>query len=156
MSAFDSIRNSFRRWQGPEDEVEDVQEIGMHTIETDRITPSQPKPVQSSSSGKVFTYNASTTLRLVVNKPKKYSDAAEIADLYKNKTTVIIMFKDTNKDLANRIIDFIGGVSYATGGNIKRISDTTYVLAPYNVDISGDFIEEINNISGEDLFEDLD
>ena len=50
-----------------------------------------------------------------------------------------------------------GGVSYITDGELKRIGDTTYVLAPYNVDISGDFIEEINNISGsEDIFDSLD
>lgn len=111
----------------------------------------------SQAGSKVFTFNASTTLHLVVNRPKKYSDAAEIAELYKNKTTVILMFNNTNKDIANRLIDFLGGVSYITDGELKRIGDTTYVLAPYNVDISGDFIEEINNISGsEDIFDTLD
>lgn len=149
MSAFDSIKNSFKKWQGEEDETEEY----IEKVAEEADAPAQAKP--STNSSKIFTYNASTTLHIVVNKPKKYSDAAEIADLYKNKTTVIIMFKDTNKDLANRIIDFIGGVSYITDGNIKRIGDTTYVLAPYNVDISGEFIEEINNISGEDIFDDL-
>ena len=111
----------------------------------------------ASAGSKVFTFNASTTLHLVVNRPKKYSDAAEIAELYKNKTTVILMFNNTNKDIANRLIDFLGGVSYITDGELKRIGDTTYVLAPYNVDISGDFIEEINNISGsDDIFDTLD
>ena len=67
------------------------------------------------------------------------------------------MFNNTNKDIANRLIDFLGGVSYITDGELKRIGDTTYVLAPYNVDISGDFIEEINNISGsDDIFDTLD
>lgn len=111
----------------------------------------------ATAGSKVFTFNASTTLHLVVNRPKKYSDAAEIAELYKNKTTVILMFNNTNKDIANRLIDFLGGVSYITDGELKRIGDTTYVLAPYNVDISGDFIEEINNISGsDDIFDTLD
>lgn len=151
MSAFESIKNSIKKWQGPEDEDTDYQPEASDN--SGYQTPS--KPSSTANSSKIFTYNASTTLHLVVNRPKKYSDAAEIAELYRNKTTVIIMFKDTNKDLANRIIDFIGGVSYITDGNIKRIGDTTYVLAPYNVDISGEFIEEINNISGEDIFDDL-
>ncbi len=149
MSAFDSLKNSFKKWQGPEDEDED-------------FTPEaavQSEPAQSqrqpASSSKIFTYNASTTLHLVVNRPKKYSDAAEIAELYKNKTTVILMFNNTNKDIANRLIDFLGGVSYITDGELKRIGDTTYVLAPYNVDISGEFIDEISNISGEDIFDDI-
>ena len=110
---------------------------------------------QSSNSSKINTYNASTTLHLVVNRPKKFSDAGEIAELYKNKTTVILMFNNTNKDTANRLIDFLGGVSYITGGEIRRIGETTYVLAPYNVDISGEFIDEISNISGEDIFDEI-
>ena len=62
---------------------------------------------------------------------------------------------NTNKDTANRLIDFLGGVSYITGGEIRRIGETTYVLAPYNVDISGEFIDEISNISGEDIFDEI-
>ncbi|MBR4306104.1 MAG: cell division protein SepF, partial [Ruminiclostridium sp.] len=125
--------------------------------EADVATARADTRPSSQVGSKVFTFNASTTLHLVVNRPKKYSDAAEIAELYKNKTTVILMFNNTNKDIANRLIDFLGGVSYITDGELKRIGDTTYVLAPYNVDISGDFIEEINNISGgEDIFDSLD
>lgn len=125
--------------------------------EADVATARADSKAGTQSGSKVFTFNASTTLHLVVNRPKKYSDAAEIAELYKNKTTVILMFNNTNKDIANRLIDFLGGVSYITDGELKRIGDTTYVLAPYNVDISGDFIEEINNISGsEDIFDSLD
>ena len=129
-------------------------------LESAKEEPVQEAPSRSSSqasnANKIYTYNASTTLHLVVNRPKKLSDTAEIAELYKNKTTVILMLNNTNKDIATRIIDFLGGVSYITGGEIKRIADTTYVLAPYNVDISGEFIDEISSISGEDIFDDLD
>ncbi len=152
MSAFESIKNSFKKWNGPEDDYE-------YTSEAEKQEVSEA-PARSTgataSSNKIYTYNASTTLHLVVNRPKKFSDAGEIAELYKNKTTVILMFNNTNKDTANRLIDFLGGVSYITGGEIKRIGETTYVLAPYNVDISGEFIDEISNISGEDIFDDLD
>ena len=152
MSAFESFKNSFKKWGGPDEEDD-------YTAESEKQeAPEVParSAGQSSNSSKIYTYNASTTLHLVVNRPKKLSDTAEIAELYKNKTTVILMLNNTNKDIATRIIDFLGGVSYITGGEIKRIADTTYVLAPYNVDISGEFIDEISSISGEDIFDDLD
>ncbi|MBQ2799090.1 MAG: cell division protein SepF [Ruminiclostridium sp.] len=130
-----------------EEEYEGYDEMDVATAKTDS---------GAAAGSKVFTFNASTTLHLVVSRPKKYSDAGDIAELYKNKTTVILMFNNTNKDIANRLIDFLGGVSYITDGELKRIGDTTYVLAPYNVDISGDFIEEISNISGsDDIFDTL-
>lgn len=130
-----------------DDEIDNYNENDVATAKADS---------GAAAGSKVFTFNASTTLHLVVSRPKKYSDAGDIAELYKNKTTVILMFNNTNKDIANRLIDFLGGVSYITDGELKRIGDTTYVLAPYNVDISGDFIEEISNISGsDDIFDTL-
>lgn len=155
MSALEGLKNSIRRWGGLDDD-----ESYSNELESAKEEPVQEAPSRSSSqasnANKIYTYNASTTLHLVVNRPKKLSDTAEIAELYKNKTTVILMLNNTNKDIATRIIDFLGGVSYITGGEIKRIADTTYVLAPYNVDISGEFIDEISSISGEDIFDDLD
>ena len=151
MSAFDSFKNSIRKWGNPDDDEYIEEPVKQETSAPETSSRSS----QSSNSSKIYTYNASTTLHLVVNRPKKFSDAGDIAELYKNKTTVILMFNNTNKDVANRLIDFLGGVSYITGGEIKRIGETTYVLAPYNVDISGEFIDEISNISGEDIFDEI-
>ena len=117
MSAFESFKNSFKKWGSPDEEDD-------YTAEPEKQEmPEAParSSGQSSNSSKIYTYNASTTLHLVVNRPKKFSDAGEIAELYKNKTTVILMFNNTNKDTANRLIDFLGGVSYITGGEIRRI-----------------------------------
>lgn len=151
MSAFDSFKNSIKKWGNPDDDEYIEEPVKQETSASETSSRSS----QSSNSSKIYTYNASTTLHLVVNRPKKFSDAGDIAELYKNKTTVILMFNNTNKDVANRLIDFLGGVSYITGGEIKRIGETTYVLAPYNVDISGEFIDEISNISGEDIFDEI-
>ena len=52
----------------------------------------------------------------------------------------------TNKEVANRLIDFLGGVAYAADGDLKRISGTTYIIVPVNVDISGDIIEDLGNV----------
>lgn len=151
MSAFDSLKNSIKKWGNPDDDEYIEEPVKQEASASETSSRSS----QSSNSSKIYTYNASTTLHLVVNRPKKFSDAGDIAELYKNKTTVILMFNNTNKDVANRLIDFLGGVSYITGGEIKRIGETTYVLAPYNVDISGEFIDEISNISGEDIFDEI-
>lgn len=104
-----------------------------------RSTPAAPK------SGKVLNIPATTRLQVIVVKAEKFTDAAEIADHFKNKRAVVLNLDNTNKDVANRLIDFLGGVAYASDGDLKRIANTSYILVPYNVDISGDMIEELGN-----------
>ncbi|MCL2018441.1 MAG: cell division protein SepF [Oscillospiraceae bacterium] len=103
-----------------------------------------------ASSSKVLSIAATTHLQVIVFKPQKYSEAAEIADHFKNKKTIVLNLENTNKDVANRLIDFLGGVAYAGDGDLKRISNTTYMIVPFNVEISGDTIEELESSS--DLF----
>lgn len=104
---------------------------------------SAPKtPIKSS---KTLSIPATTHLQVIVVKPEKYSDAASIADHFKNKKTVVLNLDNTNKDVANRLIDFLGGVAYAADGDLKRIANTTYIIVPFNVDISGDMIDELGS-----------
>lgn len=97
----------------------------------------------SANSGKVLNIPATTRLQVVVVKAEKFTDAADIADHFKNKRAVVLNLDNTNKDIANRLIDFLAGVAYASDGDLKRIANTSYILVPYNVDISGDMLEEL-------------
>ncbi len=97
-------------------------------------------------SSKMMSIPATTHLQVIVVKPEKYADAAAIADHFKNKKTVVLNLDKTNKEVANRLIDFLGGVAYAADGDLKRISGTTYIIVPVNVDISGDIIEDLGNV----------
>ncbi len=101
----------------------------------------------SSKNSKFLSIAATAHLQVIVFKPQKYSEAAEIADNFKNKKTIVLNLDNTNKDVANRLIDFLGGVAYAADGDLKRIANTTYMIVPFNVDISGDTIEELENSS---------
>ena len=49
----------------------------------------------------------------------------------------------TNKDTARRLVDFLSGCAYALDGKIKKVAMSTYIITPYNVDIVGDLMEEI-------------
>ena len=60
--------------------------------------------------------------------------------------TVVLNLEETNKDTSRRIIDFLSGVAYANGGKIKRVSTCTYIITPYNVDLTGDEVmDELEN-----------
>ena len=99
----------------------------------------------SRKSSKVVNINATTQLAVVLVKPDRFESAAEIADHLKDKRSVVLNLEQTNRDVARRLVDFLSGVAYANEGKIKRIANSTYIITPYNVDILGDLIDELEN-----------
>ena len=96
-------------------------------------------------SGKVVNIHTTTQLQVVLVKPERFENAAEFADHLRDKRTVVLNLEQTNKDIARRLIDFLSGVAYAQEGKIKKVAVSTYIITPYNVDIMGDLIDELEN-----------
>mgnify|MGYP002511884229 CR=1 FL=1 len=95
--------------------------------------------------GKVVNIHATTQLKVVLVKPDRFENASEVADHLKEKRTVVLNLESTNKEIARRLLDFLSGVTYAHGGKIKKVAISTYIITPYNVDILGDLIDELEN-----------
>lgn len=96
-------------------------------------------------NGKVVTMHATTQLQVVLVKPERYENASEIADHLRDKRTVVLNLEKTDKDISRRLLDFLSGVAYAQEGKIKKVALSTYIVTPYNVDIMGDIIDELEN-----------
>ena len=96
-------------------------------------------------SNKVVNIRAATQLQVVLVKPDCFDNSSEIADHLREKRTVVLNLESTNKDIARRLLDFLAGVSYAQEGKIKKVAISTYIITPYNVDILGDLIDELEN-----------
>jgi len=96
-------------------------------------------------NNKVVNIHTTTQLQVVLVKPDRFENAAEIADHLREKRTVVLNLEQTNKDIARRLLDFLSGVAYANEGKIKKVALSTYIITPYNVDILGDLIDELEN-----------
>ena len=96
-------------------------------------------------SNKVVNIRAATQLQVVLVKPERFENASEIADHLREKRTVVLNLEDTAKEPARRLVDFLSGVTYALDGKIKKVAASTYIITPYNVDILGDLIDELEN-----------
>ena len=94
---------------------------------------------------KVVNIRAATQLQVVLVKPERFENASEIADHLREKRTVVLNLESTNKEIARRLLDFLSGVAYANEGKIKTVAISTYIITPYNVDILGDLIDELEN-----------
>ena len=114
--------------------------------DSSRDTGAYYPPVEERrSSNKVVNIHTTTQLQVVLVKPERFENASEIADHLREKRTVVLNLESTNKDIARRLLDFLSGVAYANEGKIKKVAISTYIITPYNVDILGDLIDELEN-----------
>ncbi len=102
-------------------------------------------PESGKRGNKVVNIHATTQLQVVLVKPEHFEDATSVADHLNEKRTVVLNLESTNKDVSRRLIDFLSGVAYANNGQIKRVANSTYIITPYNVDIMGDLLDELES-----------
>ena len=140
-----SILDELKKWTHPYDEDEDYDDEDELDEAPPRREPSFERVKSEDRHNKVVNIHATTQLKLVLVKPERFENAAEIADHLKDKRTVVINLESTNKDIARRLIDFLSGVAYAGEGKIKKIAANTYIITPYHVDIEGDLIDELES-----------
>ncbi len=79
---------------------------------------------------------ATTSARVHVVAPSKFGDAKEIADRLKDNRPVIVNLQMADRDLQRRMIDFCSGVTYALSGEMEKVADQVFLLAPTNVKVS--------------------
>ena len=99
----------------------------------------------SERSGKVVNIRTATQMQVVLVKPDRFDNVADIAEHLREKRAVVLNLETANKDVARRLVDFLSGCAYALDGKIKKIAVSTYIITPYNVDIVGDLIDELEN-----------
>lgn len=85
--------------------------------------------------------------KLLLVRPDRFEVAADIADRISERNAIVLNLEETNKDIARRMLDFLSGVTYALGGNIKKVSVSTYVITPSGMDFMGDGLEEMETRS---------
>ena len=108
----------------------------------------EPAPANNnrrSGPARVVNLNNNSAMQVILVKPDRFDTVSEIADHLRDKKAIVLNLESTNKDVARRLVDFLSGVAYALDGKIKKVAISTYILTPYNVEIVGDLVEELEN-----------
>ena len=101
---------------------------------TQNVAPVTPAPVKKERN---VSLSSIPRLQVVLVKPEKFEEASDIADSLNAKKTVVLNLESASKEVARRLVDFLSGVAYANQGNVQKIANSTFLITPYNVDISG-------------------
>ena len=120
----------------------------VRTIPRESAVPSQQRPAPSNVAPRPTAVRAmpvdtsispatgSSSARVHVVAPSRFGDAKEIADRLKDNRPVIVNLQMADRDLQRRMIDFCSGVTYALSGEMEKVADQVFLLAPTNVKVS--------------------
>ena len=77
-----------------------------------------------------------------ISKPTTFEQANEIIAQLKDKNSVVINLDYVSKEVGRRIVDVVSGAVKALDGNMEKVSNSIFVIAPYNYDIENQFSKE--------------
>lgn len=163
MGAIDKITDFFKF--NEEDDYEDIEEEGYDDLEEDYeedeettndrrnifggkkndadsvSVPERPKSNQSRTKIVPIKTQTPKELEVVVIRPQSMEDAKEITDTLLYGKAVVLNLEGIHVEIAQRIIDYSAGSTYAIRGNLQKITNFIFLVTPPNVDISGDIPE---------------
>lgn len=106
----------------------------------------EPKNFWNRRSNKVVNMPQTSQIKMVISQPTTFEQSEAICDLLKEKKSVIVNLEYVNKDIARRIVDVISGAVHALDGHIQKVSNSIFLIAPYNYEITNEMArEEIRN-----------
>lgn len=143
-----SIVNKVLNLIGFETREDDYEDDLLANDETGSLIAADDDENETQENGKrnkVVKIHTTAQLKLVVMQPESFEDARDIANHLKSKKPVVMNLESVERDVARRIVDFLSGAVYALDGNIQKVSNGIFLIAPYNVGIMGDFKDELRN-----------
>lgn len=99
-------------------------------------------PATTTKKNKVVGMPGMQQVRVIISQPSTFEQSEEICEHLKEKKSIIVNLEYVNKDVARRIVDFISGAVYGLDGNIQKISNSIFLVAPFNYEITNEVMKE--------------
>ena len=93
---------------------------------------------ESRSPANIVSIHTNKTMKVVICEPVSFDEVQILADHLKNRRQVIMNLEATPPDMAQRIIDFLSGNTYAFDGHSQQQGRQIFLFTPSNVEIAKD------------------
>lgn len=90
----------------------------------------QIRPSQSQQSQPALRSVQGGTMEPSTVRPRRFDQAQEVADKFKDGQPVIMNLEGTEREVARRLIDFASGICYALDGSMEKVATGVYLLKP--------------------------
>jgi cell division inhibitor SepF len=129
-----------------EDFVDEMPEAEPSTVR--RMRPQPVGDMSADAEGVVRTIAAprpvaSGPTAIHKSEPKRFNEARDVADRFKEGAAVIMNLQSTEDATARRLVDFASGLVYGLDGKIELIANRVYLLSPADVEVSAEDREKL-------------
>ena len=132
-----SIVSKFMNYLGLQDEEEIVERDRTAAEAEQEIETPVFEQRRNVKANNVVSIHSQKNARVVLNEPRSYDEAQEIADHLRSRRSVVVNLQRVRTDHAIRIVDFLSGTVYALNGSITKIGPNIFLCAPDSVEIQG-------------------
>lgn len=143
----DKIKNFMGFGEEFEDYEDEIEEIELEETEGKRAKQSFSKKPKI-----IPLHGQSNQTRIVVLKPRCFSNSTQVADELKQRRPVVINVGSLDTDEARRVVDFIAGTVYGLNGNMQKVAGGIFLATPSQVDILGEVLEDRDTKSELSMF----
>lgn len=142
---YDEVADAYEEEEDFEEEIDEEQpkKTVLSFRRKKKEKEEEPDPEESESRVIPFHGRQEEGESVKVIKPQEFNEAQIVADFLKEGKTIVVNLEGIEISQAQRIIDFIGGASFAVDGSLKAISNNIFIVAPGNIEVSGDLRDEI-------------
>ena len=103
----------------------------MNTTVVKREEPKKPVTPIVANTG-----DTDSNIELKVVRPVSFEEVSEIADYLIDGCTVVLNLELLDREVVTRMLDFLNGVTYTKGGDIKNVSPGTFIITPSGININ--------------------
>ncbi len=145
-----AIMNKVWNLLGMEPEADNYGDENEDIYENDYYDDEEQEPMVEEKRSFMKKNKVSTmpqqSIRMVISQPTTFEQSEEICGFLKERKSVIVNLEYVNKDVARRIVDFISGGVYSLDAHIQKVSNSIFLIAPMNYEITNEMArEEIKN-----------
>ena len=133
-----TIVDKFLRLIGFEDEVVEEELDLLELKRQQQPDPGKDLNKERPKKGKVISLHNQSRMRVMVVEPNSFDDAKRVVDYLRGRQPVVLNLEETPGELAQRIIDFVSGATFATDGGVQKVGQGIFLFTPNNVDISAE------------------
>ncbi len=139
------VMNRFMSFLGLQDEVEEIVEhhpdkSGGQDHQDAETSPFEARK-NNGRTNNVVSIHSQKNVRVVLNEPRSYDEAQEIAEHLRSRRPVVVNLQRVRTDQALRILDFLSGTVYAINGSISKLGSNIFLCTPESVEIQGTISE---------------
>ncbi|HHT64158.1 MAG: cell division protein SepF [Bacillota bacterium] len=110
-------------------------------VENDSSWPESDR-VKRQKKGNLVSLPTQRPVTMMLVKANSFDEVENIAQNIKERRSVIVNFDETEKETAQRMIDFLSGTVFALEGTVQKVSQNTFLFATSNLDVIGQIIED--------------